>query len=178
MISRMCLLVTALAGSVLFAASADESAPSRQPQDTKTSAMPNDKPVAPPASTQTLAEKVPESTWLAGRRISPDADAIRLVGDSFVKAYEAGDASAVAEHFTTDAEYVDETGTVFEGREAIEASMKDFFAVSPVCRLQIDAGVNAHNQSGRGCSGSLNIDYSRRRVGSLRVSYTQRLCQS
>jgi uncharacterized protein (TIGR02246 family) len=137
MISRLFLSGTALVGGVLFAASADEVAPPRQLQKIKTSAIPKEKPAAPADDEQKLAAQEPESTEPAERKPSPDEDAIRLVDDSFVKAYEAGDAKAVAEHFTTDAEYVDETGTVFEGRLAIEASMKEFFEESPACRLEI-----------------------------------------
>ena len=101
--------------------------------------MPKEHPATPADDAQKLAEEEAESAETAERRISPDEEAIRLVDDSFVKAYEAGDAMAVAEHFTTDAEYVDETGTVFEGRAAIEASMKEFFEESPACKLQISA---------------------------------------
>ena len=139
MISKLFLSGTALVGGVLFAAAADESSPSPQPERNKTALTPKDKPAVPAAETEIVAEREPDSAENSERRISPDEDAIRLVDDSFVKAYEAGDAKAVAEHFTTDAEYVDETGNVFEGREAIEASLKDFFAESPVCRLQINA---------------------------------------
>ncbi len=45
-----------------------------------------------------------------------DIEAIRLTDESFAKAYVKGDAKAVAAHFTVDAEYVDESGTVFQGR--------------------------------------------------------------
>jgi uncharacterized protein (TIGR02246 family) len=138
MISKLFLSGTALVGGVLFAATADEPTRPQQPQRVKTTSIPEAKPAALAAEAQTLEEKEPESAEPAERRVSPDEDAIRLVDDSFVRAYEAGDAKAVAEHFTKDAEYVDETGTVFEGREAIEASMKDFFAESPVCKLQIN----------------------------------------
>jgi uncharacterized protein (TIGR02246 family) len=139
MISKLFLSGTALLGGVLFAATADESTRPPQPQKIKISAISKDKAEAPTADAETVSEKEPENAQPAERRISPDEDAIRLVDDSFVRAYEAGDAKAVAEHFTTDAEFVDETGTVFEGREAIEASMKDFFAESPVCKLQINS---------------------------------------
>lgn len=138
MISKLFLSGTALVGGVLFAATADELAPSPQPQRVKTTSMPEAKPAALAAEAETLAEEQSVTTEPAERRISPDENAIRLVDDSFVRAYEAGDAKAVAEHFTTDAEYVDEMGTVFEGRDAIEASMKDFFVESPVCKLQIN----------------------------------------
>ena len=132
MISRLLLSGTALVGGVLFAATADESVSPRQPQK---AAMPKEKPSAPADEQQKTTEELPEA---AERKRSPDEAAIGEVDESFVKAYEAADAKAVAEHFTTNAEYVDETGTVFEGRAAIEASLQEFFAECPKCTLQIN----------------------------------------
>jgi len=68
-----------------------------------------------------------------------DADAIRLIDEAFIRAYEAGDAKAVAAHFTADAEYVDESGDVFAGRDAIEECLAQFFEENPHCRLEINA---------------------------------------
>lgn len=67
---------------------------------------------------------------------SQEEVAIRLVDQAFVKAYEAGDAAGVAAHFTTDAEYVDETGSVLQGREAIAECLVEFFKDHPKCRLE------------------------------------------
>ncbi len=67
---------------------------------------------------------------------SADEEAIRQASDSFVKAYSQGDAKAVAAHFTADAEYVDELGDVFQGRDAIEASMTEFFDANPDTKLE------------------------------------------
>ena len=69
---------------------------------------------------------------------SEDEDAIREAGVLFAKAYEAGDAKAVCALFTAEAEYVDEAGNVFDGREAIEASLVEFFAEHPNCRLEMN----------------------------------------
>ncbi len=70
--------------------------------------------------------------------ISADEEAIRQADESYAKAYGTGDAKAVAAHFTADAEYVDEVGDVFQGRDAIEESMTEFFAENPGCALQIN----------------------------------------
>lgn len=66
-----------------------------------------------------------------------DEAAIRLTVDSFAKAYADGDATAAAAHFASNAEYVDESGTVVEGRAAIEQSFTELFAENPDCRLEM-----------------------------------------
>ena len=63
---------------------------------------------------------------------------IRLTDESFAKAYAKGDAKAVAAHFTSDAEYVDEAGTIFHGRQAIEETLTEYFAQHPRCTLEMD----------------------------------------
>lgn len=136
MISKLLLSGTALAGGVLYAATFDE-IPARPPQKTRSAESPDKVLPEESATARKAAEDVPEIEEPAERRVSPDAAAIRMVDDSFVKAYEAGDAKAVAGHFTADAEYVDETGTVIEGRVAIEASLTEFFADAAGCKLQI-----------------------------------------
>lgn len=69
---------------------------------------------------------------------SADEKAIRQADAAFVQAYCAGDAKAIAELFTADAEYVDETGAVCQGRDAIEQSLTEFFSRNPDCHLQMD----------------------------------------
>ncbi len=69
---------------------------------------------------------------------SAEEEAVRKADDSFVKAYGQGNAKAVAAYFTADAEYVDELGNVFQGRDAIEESLKVFFAENPGCKLEMN----------------------------------------
>jgi uncharacterized protein (TIGR02246 family) len=69
---------------------------------------------------------------------SADEEAIRQADDAFVKAYEQGDAKSIAALFTVDAEYVDESGNVFQGREAIEQSLTEFFTENPNCKLEMN----------------------------------------
>jgi uncharacterized protein (TIGR02246 family) len=90
-------------------------------------------PIAVPRTTATPAEQAPATSQA---QIADEA-AIRKTSASFVKAFEAADAKAVAAHFTADAEYVDEDGTVFQGRPAIEESLTEFFAENPGCQLEM-----------------------------------------
>jgi uncharacterized protein (TIGR02246 family) len=66
-----------------------------------------------------------------------DEIAIRQSDAAFVTAYQQGDAKAVAALFTPDAEYVDEQGTLFQGRDAIEESLTGFFTEHADCKLQL-----------------------------------------
>jgi uncharacterized protein (TIGR02246 family) len=65
-------------------------------------------------------------------------EAIKARGEEFVKAFDKGDASAVAAFWTTDGDYVDEAGTTFSGREAIEAAFKKQFATAKGGKLRIN----------------------------------------
>jgi uncharacterized protein (TIGR02246 family) len=67
-----------------------------------------------------------------------DEEAIRATAATFAKAYAARDAKAVAAHFAPDAEYVDERGNLFEGRQAIEESLTAFFDENPGYQLDVD----------------------------------------
>jgi uncharacterized protein (TIGR02246 family) len=89
------------------------------------------KPVAP------AAEKPATATPPASTATAADEEAIRQMGEAFVKAYDAADAKAVAAQFSATAEYVDEQGNVFEGRAAIEESLATFFAENPGCQLEM-----------------------------------------
>lgn len=82
-------------------------------------------------------EKTPAIPPVTAKR-SAEEEAIHQIDDSFVKAYGRADAKAVADHFTIDAEYVDELGNVFQGRSAIEDSMTEFFAENPGCKLEMN----------------------------------------
>jgi uncharacterized protein (TIGR02246 family) len=83
------------------------------------------------------SEKKPLSQPVAAKP-SADEEAIRQTDESFVKAYTQGDVKAIAVHFTTNAEYVDELGNVFQGRDAIEESLTAFFLENPKCSLAMN----------------------------------------
>jgi uncharacterized protein (TIGR02246 family) len=81
------------------------------------------------------AENTPSESPVTPEHLA-DVEAIRQAEETFVKAYGEGDAKAIAALFTPDAEYVDETGTLFQGREAIEKSLVEYFAENPDCELE------------------------------------------
>ncbi|HET6329008.1 MAG TPA: SgcJ/EcaC family oxidoreductase [Planctomycetaceae bacterium] len=71
---------------------------------------------------------------------SKDESAIRANVEAFVKAYNAGDAKAVANLFASEAQTIDEEGETTQGREAIERKTAATFADAPQGRIQIDVG--------------------------------------
>jgi uncharacterized protein (TIGR02246 family) len=63
--------------------------------------------------------------------------AIRATSADFVKAFNAGDAAAVAALWAADGEYIDEAGQRFVGREPIQKEYADFFAANPGETIQV-----------------------------------------
>lgn len=57
-----------------------------------------------------------------------DRDAIKKAGQSFLKAYLAGDGKAMAAHWTENGEYFADDGTILRGRANIEKAYIDAFA--------------------------------------------------
>jgi uncharacterized protein (TIGR02246 family) len=57
-----------------------------------------------------------------------DEKAVREAAESFARAFEKGDAAAVAGFFTEEGEYVDEGGDPIRGREALAKAYASFFA--------------------------------------------------
>ncbi|MFO1019724.1 MAG: SgcJ/EcaC family oxidoreductase [Planctomycetales bacterium] len=66
-----------------------------------------------------------------------DEQEIRALAQSYMKAYAEGDGKKVAAHFTMDAEYVDEEGTVTLGRAALEEQLTANFAENPGETLKV-----------------------------------------
>jgi uncharacterized protein (TIGR02246 family) len=58
--------------------------------------------------------------------------------EAFVQGYAKHDAKAIAALFTTDAEYVDAKGEVFQGRDTIEKTLSGFFDKNPDSTLLLD----------------------------------------
>jgi len=71
---------------------------------------------------------------------APSADemAIWKTAESFIEAYKKGDAQAAASHFTANAEYIDEDGDTFIGREEIEQNFARFFGENDGAALEIN----------------------------------------
>lgn len=65
-------------------------------------------------------------------------DAIVKSIHSFAAAFNAGDAKKLAAHFVEDGEYVDDTGTLFKGRDAIASEFASFFKALPGTQIAID----------------------------------------
>jgi len=104
----------------------------------KTGGKPADSAAAKPAGK--LPAQAPVAAATAADKNSAEEAAIRKTAETFAQAYADGDAKAVAAHYTADAEYVDDHGNVFQGRQAIEDLLTDFFAENP--GSQIDLAVN------------------------------------
>ena len=145
-ISILTVSVMTLA-ALCFGAGEEKAAPKAAvkpsvPPVAKAAAKPADKPVARPVeavgtTTSAIATEPKPATLPAANEHTADEAAIRQTGDTYEKAFEAGDAKAVAAHFTTDAEYVDEQGNVYQGRDAIEEAMKAYFAENPESEIEI-----------------------------------------
>lgn len=69
---------------------------------------------------------------------SADREAIRANIEAFKKAYNAQDAKALAELFTTDGLIVDKDGDESQGRDAIAKTFAALFAADPQKRIEIN----------------------------------------
>lgn len=75
------------------------------------------------------AEKKPE--------VSADETAIRAAVQSYVEAYNRGDAKAVAVHWGELAEWISPSGQRFRGRAAVEKEMGALFAANKGVRIEV-----------------------------------------
>ncbi len=83
----------------------------------------------PAATAGFAASKTPAS--------DPATDEIRASSKAFVDAFNEGDAEAIAQLWTEDAQYVDESGTVHEGRDAIERAYSELFDQNSNVKIQL-----------------------------------------
>lgn len=65
-----------------------------------------------------------------------DEKAVRASAEDFVEAFNKGDAKQVSALWTTDCEYVDETGRIIRGRAAMEKEYAAFFAANPGLKME------------------------------------------
>src|SRR5579863_1650929 len=150
----MTLSAFALALTAICLAAGDEPASPRRtkeavaPTASKAAARAPAKPGTSPATaaaekatarstTRELADTSVSTDEESVEKESADEAAICKTAETYVKAYGQGDAKAVAAHFTPNAEYVDEQGSVFRGRQAIEDSLTANFADNPGSQLKI-----------------------------------------
>lgn len=102
---------------------AAENKTNTKPADTKPAAAKPDS-AKPTAKT---AEKDSGDDEPAPPARPDDEKAIRASSDAFVKAFESGDAAAVAALFTENAEYIDDQGDPIRGRPALARAYGKFF---------------------------------------------------
>ncbi len=90
-----------------------------------------------PLTSVLIAVGILTATVQAASSQAEDEKAIRLVVDSFTKAYNAGDAKALASLFLTDGEIVSESGESFQGQAAIERTFAAIFKKNPKSKIEI-----------------------------------------
>lgn len=73
----------------------------------------------------------------AEKPASPETTAITNQAAKYEKAYNAGDAKALAQFFTDDVEYTDENGQLTQGRSDIEDLLKTTFAQNKGAKLDV-----------------------------------------
>lgn len=98
-----------------------------------------------PAAARTPASKTPAAQpakpGAPAKTSGPNAEheqAIRKAATAYAAAYSQGDAKAVAAYFSADAEYVDASGAVLQGRPAIEQALTKSIADAPGSKLAVD----------------------------------------
>jgi uncharacterized protein (TIGR02246 family) len=84
----------------------------------------------------------PVSTVAVSTAVAPGAaeaeKAIRAAAEQFVVAFNKHDAKAVAALWAVDGDYLDETGTLSKGRDAIEKYYADYFAAEHEATISIN----------------------------------------
>ena len=72
-----------------------------------------------------------------GQPGNADLAALRQSAQAFRDAFNHGNAKAIAALWTKDAEYIDESGEHFQGRDAIAKEYANFFAENPAAKITI-----------------------------------------
>ena len=86
-------------------------------------------------------------TWAEDAKDNAKAKkALKARAEEFTKAFDKGDAKALAEFWTTDGDYVDQAGHTLNGRKAIEAAFEKQFAAAKGAKLIISDHVAARRQ--------------------------------
>lgn len=75
---------------------------------------------------------------LHAAEVNPEQAELNKTAEAFVDAFHKGDAKALAAFYTPDADYVDETGQVYKGRETIEKIYTGFFAENKGLKLRLN----------------------------------------
>lgn len=91
-----------------------------------------------PLATAVLAQDA--SSQSSSSAANADDAAIRGSADDFVSAFNRHDAKAIAQLWTEDADYVDEAGQKYQGRETIEQEYEKFFQNHDGVELKVNVG--------------------------------------
>src|SRR5271157_6234332 len=70
-------------------------------------------------------------------RYAKEESAIRSGAESYVQAFNQGDAERLASHWAEDAEYTLPSGEVLKGRDKIEQAFKKFFSDNQGIQIQL-----------------------------------------
>jgi len=89
------------------------------------------------SQTSPVASAAPEKKAPATTSSNPSEAAIRASAEAFIKAFNGGDAKAVANLWTANGTVADEQGNVFKGRKAIEEQYAALFKAHPTARMQV-----------------------------------------
>jgi len=108
---------------------APKAAPANPPATKSAPAKSDTKPGAKPAAAQPATPAQPKRT--------PEEEAVGEAVQALVKGYGQRDAKAFAAAFTADGEYIDEAGTVYHGRPAIESEFGHFLEANPDTTIQV-----------------------------------------
>jgi len=114
---------------------------------------------------QTTTAARPESTSVGKSDTNPSLDAIRASGIALTSAFNKRDAKAVAALWTKNCEYVDENGSLYEGRDAIETLYTELFATT-------DAKMQLITDTARSLSDSVILEDGRAIVESAQAGTT------
>ncbi len=80
--------------------------------------------------------------WLSGAaaepsKVSSDESAIRKVMETYVEAYNRGDAAAMASHWSKKGEYVTPSGERFKGPDKIRPALETYFAANKGIQVKV-----------------------------------------
>jgi uncharacterized protein (TIGR02246 family) len=82
-----------------------------------------------------VKETAPAKQPATAKSQSPAERAVHKAAQDFDQAFNGGDAEKVAGLWTTDAEYVDEDGQRYVGRDLIKKEYSEFFAANPQAKI-------------------------------------------
>jgi uncharacterized protein (TIGR02246 family) len=74
----------------------------------------------------------------AKKMVAAELEGLKASAEAFQKAFNVGDAKAIAAQFGENAESVDDEGNILEGRAAIEARFAELFKEHPKARIVVE----------------------------------------